>query len=105
MRTTDLHDFSGGQKVVIAFLEGLGLVVEGEKPIGKRQVDVYLPEIQTVVEFDGPHMNHSVKATEKRDKELLDRGIVLQIVHVKGTSKEELEQLRRDLTDYAGEKA
>lgn len=95
-REPDRYNISGGQEFLTRFLEKLGLVVESEIRIGPYRVDCYLPELKTVVEFDGPWMHHSVLQKNRRDEGLKVFG-VKEIIHVKGTSKGELGELARRL--------
>ena len=76
------------------FLSSLGLVVESEIRIGPYRVDCYLPELKTVIEFDGPFLHHSLLQNAKRDDGLKAFGAE-DVIHVKGTSKEELEELAK----------
>ena len=94
MREPDNENISGGQKKVTSFLASLGLVVESETKIGPYRVDIYLPELKTVVEFDGPWMSHSAFQNLKRD-EGLKAFDVKEVIHLKGTSKEELDELAK----------
>ena len=96
-RIPDNLNISVGQIRMTAFLVNLGLVVESEKTIGEYRVDCYLPELKYVVEFDGgSYLTHYGKAKDTRDKVLLTLG-VMKVIHVKGTSKEELAKLKEEL--------
>lgn len=95
-REPDRYNISGGQEFLTRFLEKLGLIVESEVKIGPYRVDCYLPELKTVVEYDGPHMHHSVLQHQRRD-EGLKAFKVKKVIHVKGTSKSELDKLARIL--------
>ena len=97
-RTPDLNNISEGQQKVTNFLVGLGLIVEVEKKIGSYRVDCYLPELKYVIEYDGPFLHHSTPQTEKRDKELMLLGVA-KVIHMKGTSKEDLQKLKEEI-DY-----
>lgn len=93
-READKSNISEGQRFVTLYLEKLGLIVESEIRIGPYRVDCYLPELKTVVEFNGPWMHHSVLQKSRRD-EGLRAFDVKEVIHVKGTSKGELEELAR----------
>ena len=95
-REPDKLNISAGQRRVTEFLSSLGLVVESEVKIGSYRVDCYLRELKVVVEFDGPFMHHSTKQNSRRDEELLNSG-VKEVIHVRGTSKAELEELEGKL--------
>ena len=95
-REYDKSNISAGQEFLTRYLEKLGLIVESEAKIGPYRVDIYLPELKTVVEYDGPFMHHSVLQNSRRDESLKALG-VKSVVHVKGTSKNELEELTRGL--------
>ena len=95
-RESDNSPISGGQKMVTGFLSNLGLIVESETRIGPYRVDCYLPELKTVVEFDGPWLHHSLLQNTKRDDGLKAFG-AKKIIHVTGTSKEELEELAKEV--------
>lgn len=93
------ESMSHGQRLVSTFLNNLGLTVDVEAKIGKRYADVYLPEINTVVEYDGPtHVWASADA--KRDEELKESG-VNEILHIKDTSEVTLSWLRRRVEEIS----
>ena len=96
-KTPDRENISSGQQKITDFLVNLGLVVEIEKKIGSYRVDCYLPELKYVAEYDGPFLHHSVPQTKKRDEELLSLG-VMKVIHVKGTSKEDLQKLKEEVS-------
>ena len=95
-RQPDKLPISGGAKKVTEFLSSLGLIVESERKIGPYRVDCYLPELKTVVEFDGPFLHHSLLQNTKRDEGLKAFG-AKEIIHVTGTNKEELEELAKKI--------
>jgi len=66
------------QKSFAKRLNDLGLLVELEKEVGHRVVDIFLPDAITAIEIDGPH--HSRKRDKQRDDELLALG-VSRIIH------------------------
>ena len=96
VRTPDKLNISRGQQKLTDFLVSLGLIVEIEKEIGPFHVDCYLPELKTVVEFDGPWLHHSLLQNTKRDEGLIAFG-VKDVIHITGTSKEELEELAKKI--------
>ena len=95
-REVDQFSISGGQKKVTEYLSSLGLLVESEIRIGPYRVDCYLPELKTVIEFDGPFLHHSLLQNTKRDDGLKAFGAE-DVIHVTGTSKEELEELAKKI--------
>ena len=97
-REPDKLNISAGQRKVTEFLSSLGLIVESEREFGSYRVDCYLPELKTVVEFDGPWMHHSIRRETLRDVALRTLG-VKRVLHVSGTSKVELEELKKELKD------
>ena len=95
------ESMSVGQRTVSSFLNSIGLTVDVEAKIGNRFADVYLPELNTVVEFDGPtHQFASVDS--KRDEELRESG-VQEIIHVRDTSVETLSFLRKRVEEISEE--
>jgi len=100
-REPDKLNISACQRKVVEFLSNLGLVVEVEKNIGSYRVDIFLPELKTVVEVDGPFMYHSERREEKRDEELERLGVE-RVEHVTGLAKGKLEALARRL-GYEGD--
>ena len=95
-REPDKLNISSGQRKIQDFLTKAGLLVESEKTIGSFRVDIFLPELNTIVEFDGPWMHHSVRHETLRDVTLKLLG-VKEVLHVSGTSKAELKELARKL--------
>jgi len=52
-----------------------------EYQIGRRSVDIYIPDLYRIVEVDGP--THYPKKDRVRDAEILSQRPELQIVHIK----------------------
>ena len=65
-------------------LSDLGLRSESQAKFGQYTVDVYIPEINVVVEADGFY-GHLAKADEVRDDNLIKMGIN-EVWHTKETS-------------------
>ena len=95
-REVEKYNISEGQEFITRFLEKLGLTVESEVRVGLYRVDCYLPELKTVVEFDGPWMHHSAFQHSRRDVGLKAFG-VKEVIHVSDTKKDTLEELARQL--------
>ena len=80
------------QRYVSSFLSVLGLVVDTEVNVGTRRVDIYLPEINAAIEYDGPH-HMSAKGDAKRDEEVLYGGLTY-VFHITDTNLSNLTALR-----------
>ncbi len=62
-------------------LSKLGIPYADEYPIGGRDCDIYIPDLQRIVEIDGP--THFRRADARRDEEILAERPELNIVHIK----------------------
>lgn len=62
-------------------LTKLGIPYADEYPVGKRDCDIYIPDLKRIIEIDGP--THLRRADERRDAELRAERPELDIVHVK----------------------
>lgn len=82
-----ITNYTDKQKIVEKWINKLGFRTELEVTFGKYCVDIYIPELNWVVEVDGP--SHYKKRDEKRDKELKEDHKIEVIVHVKVDIKEE----------------
>lgn len=91
----DFGNSSGPQRKVTQFLMSLGLVVESEVKIGVYRVDIYLPELKTVVEVDGGRfLHHYGKSRERRDRCLEELGVT-EVIHVTDLSRDAFRELAR----------
>ena len=73
-------------------LSRLGIPYADEYPVGRRDCDIYLPDLKRLVEIDGP--THLRRADERRDAEIMAERPDLNIVHVKvGTPVSEAMEL------------
>lgn len=62
-------------------LSELGVPYTEEYPVGRRDCDIYIPDLKRIVEIDGP--THWPKKDDARDEELRAERPELSIVHVK----------------------
>lgn len=62
-------------------LSKLGIPYADEYPVGRRDCDIYIPDLKLLVELDGPR--HFRRADERRDAELMAERPELNIVHIK----------------------
>lgn len=70
MRRTSKKQFTAGQMALEKILNDMGLMTVLEYPVGPYTLDIYLPEVNKAVEFDGPMHNH--KRDARRDAWLLE---------------------------------
>ncbi|MFA5385574.1 MAG: DUF559 domain-containing protein [Eubacteriales bacterium] len=65
------------EKLVYKIIEGIGLQCNKQEPIGPYLVDIYLPEVNLVIECDGEYW-HSLPGRAEKDRErdqwLLEHG-------------------------------
>jgi len=81
------------QRYVASFLSALGLIVDTEVNVGTRRIDIYLPELDAAVEYDGPY-HFSTKGEDKRDDEILYGGGIRYIFHLSDTDLVSMSKLR-----------
>ena len=62
-------------------LSKLGISYAEEYEIGRRQCDIYIPDLKRIVEIDGP--THFRRADDRRDAELRAERPELDILHIK----------------------
>jgi len=103
-------DFTKQEKLVAEVLSEMGIRYQQQKrfyrkelnKIGKPKnplsVDIFLSDDNAVIECDGKTANHSKKANEKRDEELLSLGVE-KIIHIVSYEKEDI---KKELEIYFG---
>ena len=104
-------DFTKQEKLVSEVLSEMGIRYQQQKrfyrkelnKIGKLKnpftVDLFLSDDNIIIECDNGTVNHSKKANEKRDEELLSLGVE-KIIHIKSYEKEDI---KKELEGYFGD--
>jgi len=69
-RNIDKKRFTAGQMELQKIITSLGIETILEKQVGNYIIDIYLPEVNRGVEFDGP--KHSKKRDKNRDAWIKD---------------------------------
>ena len=73
--------FTDGAERLEKFINEMGFETIPEYTVGQYSIDIYLPEFNLGVEYDGPMHGMSKKRDQKRDKEILDEhGIAIMRV-------------------------
>jgi len=89
--------YTDKQLEIEKIINKFGLLTELEKSFGKYCADIWIPELDWIVEIDGPQ--HYQKENNKRDKELFRFGIKL-ITHLNSDiSKREAKRILGDVMD------
>jgi very-short-patch-repair endonuclease len=78
--------FTAPQISLEKIIREIGLETELEYPVGKYSLDIYCPEINKAVEYDG--WGHHKNRDEKRDKEILEK-FGISIFRIKNLKDEE----------------
>ena len=80
-------DFTKQEKVIAECLSDLGLRFMEQVVFGQYTVDLWVPELNMIVEADGP-IGHLRKADAKRDMALMEwpHPTVDNVLHIKGTT-------------------
>lgn len=73
----------------------MGLIVEGERKIGRYRVDFFLPELGYVVEYDGPR--HTFSGSDKRRDQVLETLGIKKVIRVREINKNTLTWLGKEL--------
>ena len=87
------------ERLVAEVLTTLGLRYNEQQKFGKYTVDFWLPEINVVVESDGPH-GHIKKRDLKRDKELYSEHGINLIMHVVSDDLQTITLILKALENY-----
>jgi very-short-patch-repair endonuclease len=75
------------QLEVESWINEFGLRTQLEKIVGQYSVDIFIPEINMVVEVDGKQ--HYKKEIERRDKVLKEEFEIAKILHIPFSIKKE----------------
>jgi very-short-patch-repair endonuclease len=81
-----ITNYTDKQKEVEKWINQIGFRTELESVFGKYCADIYIPELNWIVEVDGP--SHYKKRDNKRDTELREEHKIENIMHVKVEIKE-----------------
>ena len=90
------------------WINNLGFQTELEKVYGKFCADIFIPELNWIIEVDG--MGHWKKKDEKRDNYLYENFGIDHIIHVKSDIRKEqfrqvfLDNIERKFKDAGFEK-
>ena len=87
------------ERLVADALAELGLRYNEQQQFGKYIVDFWLPEINVVVEADGPH-GHYKKRDLKRDSDLYAEHDINLIMHIVSDDLDTIKQILSMLEDY-----
>ena len=85
------RDFTKQENIIATCLDKFGLRVEPQYEIFPYTVDFYISEIKMVIEADGA-IGHLKKRDAKRDAYLKKQFEVDDIIHIKETTKEKIEE-------------
>ena len=103
-------DYTKQEKLVAEVLSEMGIRYQQQKRFYRKELnkmgklknplttDIYMSDDNIVLECDGNTANHSKKANEKRDKELLSLGVE-KIIHIISYEKEDIKE---ELRNYFG---
>mgnify|MGYP002622640075 FL=1 len=92
------RDFTEQELLIARCLDEFGLRYEQQAYFHPYIADFYIEELQMVVEADGVY-GHLGKRDRKRDSDLLELDEIEHVVHVKGTTLENIkETLWQELT-------
>ena len=89
------RDYTAQEEVIADCLSEFGMRYNQQHEILSYLADFWIPELKLVIEADGVY-GHLKKRDAERDKQLLEKGGVDTIIHIKQTTmtdiKEELWQ-------------
>lgn len=88
-------DYTNQEKLCAKILTSMGLRYQEQMEFGRFTVDFYLPEIDVVVEVDGPY-GHVRKADRERDAILEEDSKIWKVLHVKSTTQAKMEEEIRE---------
>ena len=85
------RDFTEQELIIARCLDEFGLSYEQQAYFHPYIADFYIEEIQMVVEADGVY-GHLGKRDRKRDSDLLELDEIEHVVHIKGTTLENIRE-------------
>ena len=92
------RDFTKQENLCSSILSDMGLKYQEQAEFGRYTVDFFLPEIDTVIEIDGPY-GHLRKADRKRDAILVNEFNIWKVVHISSTKRKEMEEeIRKNIS-------
>ena len=85
------RDYTAQENVIAECLTDFGMRYNQQYPILKYLADFWIPELKLVIEADGVY-GHLKKRDAERDMNLLQRGGVAKIIHIKKKVKSEIKE-------------
>jgi len=86
------RDYTKQENIIAKCLSNFGIRYEQQYSIGPYLVDFWIADIKMVIEADGVY-GHLRKRDIQRDQDLVNIGGVEYILHIKETSREEINSI------------
>jgi len=86
------RDYTKQENIIADCLDEFGLRYEQQYDFPPYTVDVYIPEINMVIEADGKY-GHLQKSDSKRDVYITSSYNVKYLLHIKDTTKEKIKDI------------
>ena len=86
------RDFTKQENIIAECLDDFGLRYEQQYDFPPYTVDIYIPEINMVIEADGKY-GHLQKRDSKRDVYITSTHNVKLLLHIKDTTKEKIKEI------------
>ena len=95
------RDYTDQENIIAEYLSQWGIRYETQAPFPPYTVDFYIPELSMVIEADGVY-GHLGKRDRIRDRNLIQTGDILIVLHCKETTKGKIKEfLWRELNKLA----
>ena len=95
------RDYTEQENIIAEYLSEWGIRYETQAPFPPYTVDFYIPELSMVIEADGVY-GHLGKRDRVRDRNLIQTGDILIVLHCKETTKGKIKEfLWRELNKLA----
>ena len=95
------RDYTDQENIIAEYLSEWGIRYETQAPFPPYTVDFYIPELSMVIEADGVY-GHLGKRDRIRDRNLIQTGDILIVLHCKETTKGKIKEfLWRELNKLA----
>jgi len=95
------RDYTEQENIIAEYLSEWGIRYETQAPFPPYTVDFYIPELSMVIEADGVY-GHLGKRDRIRDRNLIQTGDILIVLHCKETTKGKIKEfLWRELNKLA----
>lgn len=86
------RDYTKQENIIAECLDEFGLRYEQQYDFPPYTVDIYIPEINMVIEADGKY-GHLQKSDSKRDVYITSTHNVKYVLHIKDTTKEKIKDI------------